>query len=209
MTTPTNILDAYKRAFKGDPGPPEREDQPPPYRQATAAPEPVADDGYHVADEDDSTADEPTEIYTDVAALLDGELPEPPKPLLLTRTDGHALFYAARVNLLFGDPETGKTWVALAACAEALRDGRRALYVDLDHNGAAAIIRNLLLLGAPKSALRDPDVFRHCECCPALKMTMTPSLSMKTKMVALVATLTGSSPRRRHRRHGGGRSGVW
>ena len=29
------------------------------------------------------------------------------------------------------------------------------------------------------------------ECCPALKMTMTPSLSMKTKMVALVATLTG------------------
>ena len=29
------------------------------------------------------------------------------------------------------------------------------------------------------------------KCCPALKMTMTPSLSMKTKMVALVATLTG------------------
>ena len=29
------------------------------------------------------------------------------------------------------------------------------------------------------------------ECCPALKMAMTPSLSMKTKMVALVATLTG------------------
>jgi hypothetical protein len=29
------------------------------------------------------------------------------------------------------------------------------------------------------------------DCCPALKMTMTPSLSMKTKMVALVATLTG------------------
>ena len=28
-------------------------------------------------------------------------------------------------------------------------------------------------------------------CCPALKMAMTPSLSMKTKMVALVATLTG------------------
>ena len=28
-------------------------------------------------------------------------------------------------------------------------------------------------------------------CCPALKMAMTPSLSMKTKMVALVTTLTG------------------
>ena len=29
------------------------------------------------------------------------------------------------------------------------------------------------------------------DCCPALKMAMTPSLSMKTKMVALVTTLTG------------------
>jgi hypothetical protein len=32
-------------------------------------------------------------------------------------------------------------------------------------------------------------------CCPALKMTTTPSLLMKMKMVALVATLTASSPR--------------
>ena len=31
----------------------------------------------------------------------------------------------------------------------------------------------------------------RAQCCPALKMTMTRSLSMKTKMVALVATLTG------------------
>ena len=28
-------------------------------------------------------------------------------------------------------------------------------------------------------------------CCPALKMTTTPSLLMKMKMVAMVATLTG------------------
>ena len=35
------------------------------------------------------------------------------------------------------------------------------------------------------------EVFVKINCCPALKMTMTPSLSMKTKMVALVATLTG------------------
>jgi len=38
------------------------------------------------------------------------------------------------------------------------------------------------------AAQRSP---RGVVCCPALKMTMTPSLSMKTKMVALVATLTG------------------
>ena len=36
-----------------------------------------------------------------------------------------------------------------------------------------------------------PAVLVGQSCCPALKMTMTPSPSMKTKMVALVATLTG------------------
>lgn len=102
------------------------------------------------------------ELYTDVAALLDGELPEPPTPVLLTRSDGHALIYAARVNMLFGDPETGKTWVASAGCVEALRAGRRVLFVDLDHNGAESVIANLVLLGAPTGALRDRDRFRHC-----------------------------------------------
>ncbi|APE17761.1 hypothetical protein BOH72_23365 [Mycobacterium sp. WY10] len=103
------------------------------------------------------------EIYTDVAALLDGTLPEPPSPVLLRRTDGCALLYGGRVNLLFGDPETGKTWIALAACAEALRADRRVLVVDMDHNGAESVIGNLLLLGAPRAALRDRMQFRHCE----------------------------------------------
>jgi hypothetical protein len=102
-------------------------------------------------------------LYVDIAALLDGELPEPPQPVLLTRTDLHALLYGARVNALFGDPENGKTWVALAACVEALLARRRVLFLDLDHNGAEAVIGNLLLLGAPAQALRDPNVFRYCD----------------------------------------------
>jgi hypothetical protein len=102
------------------------------------------------------------ELYVDVAALLDGHLPEPPTPVLLTRTDGHALFYPGRVNVVFGDPEAGKSWVALAACVEALRGGRRVLVMDLDHNGAESVVANLLLLGAPPNALRDRDMFRYC-----------------------------------------------
>lgn len=107
--------------------------------------------------------DEPRELYTDVAALLDGTLPEPPAPQLLHRTDGHALLYAGRVNSLFGDPENGKTWVAKAAAAEALRDRRRVLFVDLDHNGADSTVSGLLLLGAPPSALRERALFRYCD----------------------------------------------
>lgn len=104
-----------------------------------------------------------TARYTDVAALLDGTLPEPPAPHLLTRSDGHALFYAGQVNWVFGDPEGGKTWVCLAAAEESLSHGGAALVVDLDHNGAAATLSRLIALGAPLGALRDPARFLYCE----------------------------------------------
>ncbi len=84
-------------------------------------------------------------FYTDVAAMLADGLPEQPRPAVLSRTDGVALFYPGEVNLLFGDPEHGKTWVGLAACAETLRKCGRVLVVDIDHNGSLAIIANLLL----------------------------------------------------------------
>ena len=101
--------------------------------------------------------------YFDVAALLDGDLPDPPATEVLARSDGVCLFYAGQMNLLFGDPESGKTFVALAAAAEALRLGRTAMVVDLDHNGPAATVSRLLLLGAPVPALRDLARFRYVE----------------------------------------------
>ena len=102
-------------------------------------------------------------LYVDIRAMLDGTLPEPPEPQLGRRTDGRCLFYAGQVNWVFGDPESGKTWLCLAATVEALKAGRRALIVDLDHNGAAATVRRLLDLGAPIEALRDTNRFRYCE----------------------------------------------
>ncbi|WP_319454249.1 MULTISPECIES: AAA family ATPase [unclassified Mycobacterium] len=102
-------------------------------------------------------------IYVDISALLDGTLPEPPKPILGKRTDGHCLFYAGQVNLLFGDPESGKTWVCLACAVEALLAKRRVVIIDLDHNGAVATVHRLIALGAPVDVLRDPDLFRYCE----------------------------------------------
>jgi len=35
--------------------------------------------------------------------------------VLLRRADGQCIFYAGKVNVLYGDPECGKTWIALAA----------------------------------------------------------------------------------------------
>ena len=81
----------------------------------------------------------------------------------MTRTDGKRLFYEGEVNVVFGDPEHGKTWVMLAACAEQLEAGGRVLVMDLDHNGQLAILNRLLMLGAPREVLSDLDRFRLCE----------------------------------------------
>ncbi len=110
--------------------------------------------------------------FVDVAAVLAGGLPEPPAPVLLTREDGHALFYSGQVNVLFGDPESGKTWVAYAAVQEALRDRGRALVVDLDHNGAPQILSRLLALGVEAGVLSDPDRFRLAEPEDAAEMLL-------------------------------------
>ena len=102
-------------------------------------------------------------LYYDVAAMLDGTLPEPPEPEVLTRSDGRGIFYAGQVNLVFGDPESGKTFIALAAGAECLARGGRLLVLDLDHGGPASTVARLLMLGAPLAALRDGDRFRYVE----------------------------------------------
>lgn len=102
-------------------------------------------------------------LYVDISAMLDGTVPEPPEPVLLARSDGRKLFYAGQVNLLFGDPESGKTWVCLACAVEALQAARKVIIIDLDHNGPQSTVRRLIDLGAPQDRLRDPNVFRYCE----------------------------------------------
>lgn len=105
----------------------------------------------------------PTAPYFDVASLLAGNLPEPPKPTIMRRTDGVGLFYEGQFSLVFGDPECGKTWLALCAIAQVLTDGGRALFIDLDHNGAVSIITRLLNLGVPVETLGDLARFRYIE----------------------------------------------
>lgn len=57
-----------------------------------------------------------------------------------------ALIYPSRLNALNGEPGGGKTWVALHTCAEALKAGCHALYIDLeDHPGS--IVGRLKALG--------------------------------------------------------------
>lgn len=102
-------------------------------------------------------------LYLDVAAMLDGGLPDPPVPVLLRRDDGRFIFYARQVNLIFGDPESGKTLVMQAAGSEALKSRRRVLFIDIDHNGPEATVSRFLDMGVPEDVLRDLDLFRYVE----------------------------------------------
>lgn len=101
--------------------------------------------------------------YGDIAALLANGIPDPPKPEILHRDDLIALFYKGKVNTLFGDPECGKTFIALAAIVEVLNGGGKAAFLDLDHNGQEEVTSRLLLLGAHPKHLGDLDRFRYCE----------------------------------------------
>lgn len=66
-------------------------------------------------------------------------------------------------NLIYGDTESGKTWLCLAAVASVLHDGGTATIIDLDHNGAPALIGNLIKLGVDAEILQDPRRFRLSE----------------------------------------------
>jgi hypothetical protein len=110
------------------------------------------------------TGPEPgTGLYVDVARLLEGGIPDPPAPTVLRADDGVGTFYPGQVNLVFGDAESGKTWLCLAAVAEVLAAGGSAAVLDLDHNGPDATVTRLLDLGAPEDALIDRDRFRYAE----------------------------------------------
>jgi hypothetical protein len=102
-------------------------------------------------------------LYVNVSVILDGDEIAGLRPTFGYCTDGVAIFYAGHVNSVFGDPESGKTMLCLACAAQALNRGHRVAVVDLDHNGASAIIDRLIDLGANEDHLRDPDQFRYYE----------------------------------------------
>lgn len=99
----------------------------------------------------------------DLAALIASGL-EPEQPALLSRSDGGALLYPGRVHSLQAEPSSGKTWVALHACAEVLNIGGAVGYLDYEDTAVTATKR-LIALG-----VRPADVARFAYMNPAAGM---------------------------------------
>ena len=53
-------------------------------------------------------------------------------PALLKRSDGATIFYAGKVNTIFGEPGMAKSWVALKTAIAALELGGRVLWWDFE-----------------------------------------------------------------------------
>jgi hypothetical protein len=101
-------------------------------------------------------------LYVNVRQLL-GDGLQLPAPDVLPFSDDFCLFYSSSFNLIYGDTESGKTWLCLAAVASVLHDGGTATIIDLDHNGAPALIGNLIKLDVDAEILQDPRRFRLSE----------------------------------------------
>lgn len=101
--------------------------------------------------------------YVNIAALLDGGIPTPPIPDICLRSDKVGLFYRGQFNLVFGDPESGKTLLCDYATVQKLKAGGRVLRLDMDHNGVESTISRLIGFGADEDVLRNPDRFLYVE----------------------------------------------
>lgn len=75
-----------------------------------------------------------------LAPTVEGEQPED-EPTMLVRDDGACLLYPGRIHGLAGEPESGKTWLALHACAEQMGCGRHVVYIDFEDTPAGVVGR--------------------------------------------------------------------
>lgn len=88
----------------------------------------------------------------DLGPALSGGVLTPP-PVLLARSDGMFLLYLGRLHSLSGEPEAGKTWVALIGVHQALTDGQHVIYLDFEDT-PEGIVTRLLAMGTHPDHIR-------------------------------------------------------
>jgi hypothetical protein len=84
-----------------------------------------------------------------LAVKIQGQAQQEP-PQFLRLTDNQACFYRGRVNGIIGASESGKTWLVLLACAQAIATNSVVLYLDFE-DSARGINERMEALGC------DPD----------------------------------------------------
>ncbi|MFA7265189.1 MAG: bifunctional DNA primase/polymerase [Candidatus Nanopelagicales bacterium] len=79
---------------------------------------------------------------------LDGTW-RPPAAGGLYRTDGQGMFYGGLVHSIYGESESGKSWITQIAIANVIKDGGRATLIDFESSPGELAMRFLALGVAP------------------------------------------------------------
>jgi len=75
-----------------------------------------------------------------------------PTATILKRSDGNGLIYTGRVHSIYGESESGKSWVAQIATAEMLKTDKKVIYIDFESD-AIDIVNRLKSLGVSRANL--------------------------------------------------------
>lgn len=109
--------------------------------------------------EQDVEPDQPP--YADLTWAANGETRPPTLPTIGERNDGAHILYAGKINGIYGDPETAKTWFALHLATQTLNNGGTVALIDIDHNGENDTVERMRKLGISDHHIGDPTHFRY------------------------------------------------
>jgi hypothetical protein len=103
------------------------------------------------APQGDLTADESSWKPVELKDYYDG-LFQAPIATILKRSDGAGLIYEGRVHSIYGESESGKSWIAQIATAEMLKADKKVIYIDFESD-AIDIVNRLKNLGVSRANL--------------------------------------------------------
>jgi hypothetical protein len=75
-----------------------------------------------------------------------------PIATILKRSDGHGLIYEGRVHSIYGESESGKSWIAQIATAECLKNDKKVIYIDFESD-PIDVVNRLKALGVSRANL--------------------------------------------------------
>ena len=79
---------------------------------------------------------------------------KPVMPTVLVRSDGEGLMYPGRVNMLYGNSESAKSWIGLWMSLQVIQTGQRAIYLDFEDEPVNTLSRLGVLGASPDDLLK-------------------------------------------------------
>ncbi len=128
---------------------------------------------------------EPVESSWIPKPIVETELADEPPPSMLRREDGNCLLYAGKINAIFGESESGKTWLALEAIRQELEKNNIVFYLDFE-DSARGILNRLKTMRVPTDKFK---FFRYAN--PDHKLMPEAGIGevMRTEIMAYLPTL--------------------